>query len=829
MDHIFNGTFSVERKSLRWIPEAGDGVFSIEEEGEIRLVDLAKNETRTLVRVSDIKDERGDQLYFNTWKPSPDMRYLLLKSDHLKQWRHSSFGNYHLHDLHTSSTTPLLPPSYPPTIAYATFSPSSPPSILFVSSNDIYIVPSTSLPPPPLSSSGSSGSSSTRKSLEAIKVTTDGSKTTFNGVPDWVYEEEVFSSDYTSWFSPDSKLVAYLRFDERDVREFEFPVYNPSWDNNKIYPYPEKVVMRYPKPGYSNPTVSIHILNLTSTSTSTHEITSTELNWSPRRPILNSIITEVVWLDSTHLMLRETDRGSTSGSVVLFDLSEGGGLDGGKTKVKEGVVVRTLGRDGEEGDSGWIDARQSIHPLPNGRYLDIVPKPEGYDHIALFDAYNASTARWLTFGTWEVASSGISSVYLSKSSQRSSGSLVDDLASIASALTSASASEDEEDKVYFVAGNPSSIERHLYSVPIPHSFATDEVQPPTRLTPLTTPSQPDSNTGTGMGIGGEGRGGGEGPSVYSARFSPGGGYYVLGYEGPGVPWSRVVSVKDETFNYVLTDNAALVNTTAQFQQPTYVRSTIMNEGYELNTVEIRPPGMDDSGRTKYPVLFHVYGGPNSQLTTTTFQRDWHHYLSCTLKYIIVTVDGRGTGMKGRGFRNVVRGDLGRREVEDQVAGAREWSGRKYVDRERVGIWGWSYGGYMTLKVAEANAGLHSLFMSVAPVTSWRLYDSIYTERYMDLPGPNFAGYDSSAVTNVSSFDSVNLAIAHGSGDDNVHFANTAHLIDLFTKAHIRKYRFRMFTDSDHSISTRGAYRELHEWLTAFIVEKWGKGGSKRQW
>lgn len=154
---------------------------------------------------------------------------------------------------------------------------------------------------------------------------------------------------------------------------------------------------------------------------------------------------------------------------------------------------------------------------------------------------------------------------------------------------------------------------------------------------------------------------------------------------------------------------------------------------------------------------------------------------------------------------------------------------------------------------------------------------------MDLPGPNFAGYDSSAVTNVSSFDSVNLAIAHGSGDDNgtsssflpthsnedenadaggadefgvVHFANTAHLIDMFTKAHIRKYRFRMFTDryaspsplsstltistislryiltlmySDHSISTRGAYRELHEWLTAFLVEKWGKGGSKRQW
>jgi dipeptidyl aminopeptidase len=115
------------------------------------------------------------------------------------------------------------------------------------------------------------------------------------------------------------------------------------------------------------------------------------------------------------------------------------------------------------------------------------------------------------------------------------------------------------------------------------------------------------------------------------------------------------------------------------------------------------------------------------------------------------------------------------------------------------------------------------------IYSHQTIDTIYTERYMNLPQLNPDGYANSSVSNVTAFDSVDFALAHGSADDNVHFANTAHLLDLFTAAHIRKYRFRVFTDSDHSITKRGAYRELHEWMTAFLLEKWGKGGRRRGW
>jgi len=279
---------------------------------------------------------------------------------------------------------------------------------------------------------------------------------------------------------------------------------------------------------------------------------------------------------------------------------------------------------------------------------------------------------------------------------------------------------------------------------------------------------------------------------------------------------------------IITTNEQLNQTVHEYQAPVITYSTMDSDGYELNVREIRPPNMDLSGATKYPVLFEVYGGPGSQKVDTKFKRDWHHYLACSLNYIIVVVDGRGTGFKGRKLRSVVKGNLGFWETKDQIAGARLWASRSYVDPDRIGVWGWSYGGFMAAKVVETNAGVHSLAMSVAPVTSWRMYDTIYTERYMGIPDKNPAGYINASITNVQPFDKFNYLLAHGSGDDNVHFANTAHLIDMFTQHGIRGYQFRMYTDSAHSISTRGANRQVYEFLTSFLIDHWGEDGRQRK-
>jgi dipeptidyl aminopeptidase len=190
--------------------------------------------------------------------------------------------------------------------------------------------------------------------LEPIRVTTSGNASLFHGVPDWVYEEEVFASDHTLWWSPDSSKIAFLALDETAVPEFSFPIYNPTDSNDAIIPYTHDMVMKYPKPGYPNPLVSAHVFDLRgylargSTSDTAAAESTTTLDWDGRHPSNDSIIQDVTWVGDTTLILKEVNRNADDGSVVLFELSTN--LLGDR-----GRVVRKLGKHGEQGDDGWID------------------------------------------------------------------------------------------------------------------------------------------------------------------------------------------------------------------------------------------------------------------------------------------------------------------------------------------------------------------------------------------------------------------------------------------------------------------------------------------
>ena len=333
MDHIFNGTFGVSKKSVHWVPEAGDGVFSIQENGHIKLVDLKNNSTTILVDTQDVRDPSSGRKIrgWSEWKLSADMNFMLLKTDYQKQWRHSSFGNYYVYDIRAKLAHPIIAPTYPPSTAYATWSPTGE-SIAFVTNNDLYILPGPYEP-----------------STHPIRVTTSGNASLFHGVPDWVYEEEVFGSDYALWWSPDSKKVAFLALDETLVEEYTFPIYNPTSNASTVVPYTKEVVMKYPKPGYANPTVSVRVFDLQQyqvSGLSAAEATF-ELDWPDRQLKNDSIVMEVAWVGDGTLLIQEVNRAADDGSVVLFDIEKDGA---------QGRVVRKKGKNGEEGDEGWIDA-----------------------------------------------------------------------------------------------------------------------------------------------------------------------------------------------------------------------------------------------------------------------------------------------------------------------------------------------------------------------------------------------------------------------------------------------------------------------------------------
>lgn len=744
LDSVFDGTFTPKYHSTSWVREAEDGTFSTTNGiGDIVLASvLEANSTRVLVSQADVIDPYTNKpISWDWWRLSPDGKFVLFRSDTRKQWRHSSHGVYWIHRLQDHKTRSLHPATFKskvPTVSYASWAPVGH-QIAFVSDNDLWVT------------------SADFNNVDPTQVTFDGSDVVFNGVPDWVYEEEVFASDSALWWSPKGDTIAFLRSNESEVPEFKLQYYNPTSDAFAVNPYPTEVDMRYPKPGYRNPDVTVHVFNVDG-----RNATVRQLEWEGQLEPGARIITEVAWVGDDALIVKEIDRAARNGRVAVFT--------DGKTK---GTVVRTLGKDGEEGDDGWIDHGQDVIPVTTGvgGYLDIVPN-DGFDHIALFTPTTATKPIFLTSGDWEVSK--------------------------------IAGFDAENGVVYFVAANP-SIDRHVYSVSLPETRAeaeADDYAP--KLVPLTDTTK---------------------PGYYDVSFSPKAGFYSLSYRGPLVPWQRLLQTGDGDLDTVLEDNKQLNDTLREYHRPIETRSTLVTpDGLELNMIEILPPNLDTSGRKKYPLLIQVYGGPYSQMVDNTFKRDWHSYLASEEKYVIVRVDGRGTGFKGRALRNPIRDDLGHWEVEDQIALARELVKRKYVDRSRVGIWGWSYGGYMTLKTLEAGGDLFNLGMAVAPVTDWRYYDSIYTERYMNTPQDNSEGYVTSSVHNVTAFDGKNLLLAHGTGDDNVHFANMASLVDKLTQSRVRGWQMRVFTDSSHSIATRGANRELYEWMTTYLQDTWGKGG-----
>ena len=240
------------------------------------------------------------------------------------------------------------------------------------------------------------------------------------------------------------------------------------------------------------------------------------------------------------------------------------------------------------------------------------------------------------------------------------------------------------------------------------------------------------------------------------------------------------------------------------------------QGVSLNGWMMKPVNFDEN--KKYPVLMYVYGGPGSQTVTDTWGRNYMwHQMMCQQGYIIVSIDNRGTGGRGAEFKKCTYKELGKLETIDQIEGAKHLSSLSYVDKERIGIWGWSYGGYMSSLCILKGSNYFNSAIAVAPVTNWRFYDTIYTERYMQTPQENPDGYDlNSPINHVDSL-SGNYFIIHGSADDNVHVQNTYEMVNALVKAN-KQFELFIYPDKNHYINGGNTTLHLFTQITDFITK-----------
>lgn len=645
LDSVLAGQWYASTQSVSWIAGANGEDGLLLERGapdkDYLVVEDIRNKGNTqatgtktvLMQKRMFKYKDGYIFPDNVW-PSKDFKKVLLISDTQKNWRHSFTGKYWLFDVATQTGEPLDPADPEGYIQLASWSPQAD-AVVFTRGNNMYL----------------------RKigSPTVVPITSDGGSELFYGVPDWVYEEEVFQGNSATWWSEDGKYIAFLRTDESTVPTYpiQYFVSRPSGKQPKPgeSAYPEVRDIKYPKAGAPNPIVTLQFYDVAKS-----EVFDIKIDGDLADD--NRLITEIIWAGkSEKVLVRETNRESDVLKIILMDV-----------KTRTGKTVRS--DDVQALDGGWMEVSQKTTFVPadpnNGRaedgYIDTVIA-DGYDHIGYFTPLDNPKPLLLTEGKWEV-------------------------------VDAPSRVDLKNNFVYYISTERGSMERHPYLVQLDGKGKREVME----------------NNDAGY---------------YGASFSVGGGYALISYSGPGIPWQKIISTPSTSVKYekVLEENKSLARFASKHELPILKYETIDVDGFKLNVLERRPPHFNP--KKKYPVLFYQYSGPGSQTVDKKFKVDFQSYIASSLGYIVVTVDGRGTGYLGRKLRCITRGNIGTYEAKDQIAAAKIWAAKKYVDAERLAIWGWSYGGFQTLKTLEVDAGRTFKYgMAVAPVTDWRFYGKL---------------------------------------------------------------------------------------------------------
>uniref|UniRef100_A0AAR5PBW8 Venom dipeptidyl peptidase 4 n=2 Tax=Dendroctonus ponderosae TaxID=77166 RepID=A0AAR5PBW8_DENPD len=784
LEDILSHEFQPFRFNGVWVSD--DRLLFNDQWGGISILFAGNSSVRTIM-----SNQTHMRLNPNRYQLSADQRYLLLAQNVKKLFRHSYLAQYTIYDIHSGNDFPLRPlPENDdhPFLLLAQWAPKGH-SLIMVQDYDVYYrkTPTSHM-----------GYRITKSAVPGVVS---------HGVPDWLYEEEILRSNSALWMSSDGLLVAFATFNDTLVEELRFPWYGSIGEGSL---YPDIRSLRYPKPGTRNPVVTLTIADLADISNiKTRKVL-------PPAVISNSdyYFTAVSWISLTEISVVWLNRPQNL-SVVTICSSP-------KWDCKETQRISSEGQ-------GWVDMGDSpVFGTDSSNYITIAPVRDGpagtFRHAVSVNIPKKRTIP-LTHGRFEV--------------QR--------------ILTW----DHSNDVIYFLGvpeGKPGEL--HLYRVssvpprtgatlPPPVCITCVKEPPPTSPpyltldesiykfkkgnwedddedTVITTPAPRKRKKQKQKLIEKEP------PCLYhNAWFSSNSQYFVLECLGPGVPTSQLYknSMPKPKLIMWLQNNTKLRERVSRMAMPQIKTFPVqISGGYQAHVRLHLPPGLREDEITRYPLVVQVYGGPGSQLVTERWRVDWNTFLTGNKDFIIAQIDGRGSGGQGHQLLHKVYYKLGSVEVADQLE-VTEYlrDTQHFIDRRRVAVWGWSYGGFVASLALASPKSVFQCAIAVAPVTNWKLYDSAYTERYMGLPNvtENYKGYDEADVSKkAAQLKDKMFYLVHGSADDNVHLQQSMVLVKALSDADTL-FRQQIYPDESHGLGgvKKHLYRSMGQFLDDCFIKQ----------
>ncbi|XP_077969686.1 inactive dipeptidyl peptidase 10-like isoform X3 [Styela clava] len=526
-------------------------------------------------------------------------------------------------------------------------------------------------------------------------------------------------------------------------------------------PYPTIEKINYPKTGYKNPIVKLFIHNLR-----TNKNVEVPIPESVKelQPLFNSL----VWASDESVLITWMNRYQNISVTSYCSLSSS------SNPKNMTISCRDIY---EQHSEGWLE---TLTNSQNGRsaptqgsgktYFQREEKSIGgsgkFTHLMMVDySKDSVTTRFLTSGNWEV--------------------------------TDISGYNEQLNKVFFISTEKSPMDRHLYSVDINEDRPTPFCHTCDSSCKYTSTQMSSDATGA-----------------------------IIQCLGPGVPFATYFNVTNQEAN-IIEGNKELREKYKNTIKPDIIVETIPISGesgnYEFQAKLFLPPNAQL--KKHIPLLLDIYAGPGSQTVNSKFSLDWKTFLATNKDIAVMTFDGRGSGFRGSNVLKEVNRRLGVYEIEDQITAIKKvLEKHHYLNRDKVAVWGWSYGGYASAMLAthpmSLSENLTKCAISVAPVTDWHLYDTIYTERFMGSRDHNFKRYmESSLLPRAESFKFFKYLLIHGTRDDNVHFQNSAVLENELVRAGI-VHRYQVYTDETHSLNSqpKWTHRHLYKLMTQFLID-----------